>query len=164
MLFHDINISTRWYFCAGNWPVPGEFPTQRPVTRSFGVHFDLRLNKRLSKQLWGWWFETPSRLLWRHRNENCLGCVLFWCWMLLFRFEIWKCFLLMASVLDKMLKMEIILMWIDWDCQYSICKCLTVAITHYVSSSVSLSFVSYFIMLWKFSTTRLYHMSTNVIH
>ena len=36
--------------CAGNSPVPGEFPAQRPVTRSFGVLLDLRLNKRLSKQ------------------------------------------------------------------------------------------------------------------
>ena len=36
--------------CAGNSPVAGEFPSQRPVTRSFGVFFDLRLNKRLSKQ------------------------------------------------------------------------------------------------------------------
>ena len=54
--------------CAGNSPVPGEFPTQRPVTRSFDVYFDLRLNKRLSKQSWGWWFETPLRSLWRHRN------------------------------------------------------------------------------------------------
>ena len=52
--------------CAGNSPVPGEFPTQRPVTRSFDVFFDLRLNKRLSKQWWGWWFETPSHPLWRH--------------------------------------------------------------------------------------------------
>ena len=34
--------------CAGNSPVPGEFPSQRPVTRSFDVFFDLRLNKRLS--------------------------------------------------------------------------------------------------------------------
>ena len=32
---------------AGNSPVPGEFPAQRPVTRSFDVFFDLRLNKRL---------------------------------------------------------------------------------------------------------------------
>ena len=31
---------------------PGEFPSQRPVTRSFEVFFDLRLNKRLSKQSW----------------------------------------------------------------------------------------------------------------
>ena len=36
--------------CAGNSPVSGEFPTQRPVTRSFDVIFDLRLNKQLSKQ------------------------------------------------------------------------------------------------------------------
>ena len=46
--------------CAGNSPVTGEFPAQRPVTRSFDVFFDLRLNNRLSKQSWGWWFETPS--------------------------------------------------------------------------------------------------------
>ena len=52
--------------CAGNSPVTGEFPAQRPVTRSFDVFFDLRLNKRLSKQSRGWWFETPSRPLWRH--------------------------------------------------------------------------------------------------
>ena len=31
--------------------------------------FDLRLNKRLSRQSWNWWFETPSRTLWRHCNE-----------------------------------------------------------------------------------------------
>ena len=54
--------------CAGNSPVPGEFPAQRPVTRSFDVFFDLRLNKRLSKQSRGWWFETLPRPLWRHSN------------------------------------------------------------------------------------------------
>ena len=36
--------------CAGNSQVPGEFTAQRPVTRSFDVSFDLRLNKRLGKQ------------------------------------------------------------------------------------------------------------------
>ena len=41
--------------CAGNSPVTGEFTAQRPVTQRFDVFFDLRLNKRLSKQLWGWW-------------------------------------------------------------------------------------------------------------
>ena len=41
---------------------------QKPVTRSFDVFFDLCLNKRLSKQSRGWWFETPSRPLWRHCN------------------------------------------------------------------------------------------------
>ena len=54
--------------CAGNSPVPGEFPTQMPVTRSFDVFFDLRLNKWLSKQSWDWWFETLSCPLWRHCN------------------------------------------------------------------------------------------------
>ena len=63
--------------CTGNSPVTGEFPTQRPVTRSFDVFFDLRLNKRLSKQSWGWWFETPSRPLWRHCNVVPVRVV--WC-------------------------------------------------------------------------------------
>ena len=70
--------------CAGNSPVPGEFPTQRPVTRSFDVFFDLRVNKRLSKQSWGWWFETPVSSLWRHGNVLCntlgtRGCKYFSC-------------------------------------------------------------------------------------
>ena len=54
--------------CAGNSPVTGEFPAQRPVTRSFDVFFDPRLNKLLSKQSWGWWFDTPSHSFWRHCN------------------------------------------------------------------------------------------------
>ena len=61
-------FSTLLAICAGNSPVPGEFPTQRPVTWSFDVFFDVRLNKRLNKQSWGWWFEVPSR----HYNEHSL--------------------------------------------------------------------------------------------
>ena len=57
----------------GEFTGPGEFPTQNPVTRSFDVFFDLRLNKRLSKQPWGWWFETPSWSLWRQCNV-CACC------------------------------------------------------------------------------------------
>ena len=60
--------------CAGNSPVPGEFPAQRPVTRSFDGFFELKrhphLNKPLCKQSWGWWFETVLRPLWRHCNGN----------------------------------------------------------------------------------------------
>ena len=56
--------------CAGNSPVSGEFPAQRPVTRSFDIIFDVRLNKQLSKQSWGWWFETQSCSLWRHCNVD----------------------------------------------------------------------------------------------
>ena len=61
----------------GEFTGPGEFPTQRPVTRSFDVYFDLRPNKRLSKQPWGWWFDTLSCSLWRHRNEYLS---LIWLW------------------------------------------------------------------------------------
>ena len=63
--------------CAGNSPVTGEFPAHRPVTQSFDIFFDLRLNKRLSKQSWGWWFETPSCPLWRHCNAEVEHCT---CW------------------------------------------------------------------------------------
>ena len=51
--------------CAGNSPVTGEFPSQKPMTQSFGV-FYLCLNKRSNKQSRRWWFETPSRSLWSH--------------------------------------------------------------------------------------------------
>ena len=42
-----------------NSPYKGQWP-------GFDVFFDLRLIKRLIKQSWGWWFETPSGPLWRH--------------------------------------------------------------------------------------------------
>ena len=61
-------FSTSLAFCAGNSPVTGEFPTQRPVTRSFDVFLYQRVNQHLSKQWRDWWFETPSCSLWRHCN------------------------------------------------------------------------------------------------
>ena len=63
------NIFALLAICAGKSPAPGEFRAQRPVTRSFDVFFDLRLNKRLSKQWWGWWFETLSRPVWCQVNS-----------------------------------------------------------------------------------------------
>ena len=68
--------------CAGNSPVTGGFPSQRAVTRSFDVFFDLRLNKRLSKHSRCQWFETPSCSLWRHYNAfcSCLNAFIkYWC-------------------------------------------------------------------------------------
>ena len=56
--------------CVGNSPVTGEFPKQKPVTWNFDAFFDLRLNKRLSKQSRCRWFETPSRSLWHHCNAH----------------------------------------------------------------------------------------------
>ena len=56
--------------CAGNSPVTGKFPSQRPVTWSFDVFFDLRLNKRLSEQSRRRWFQMQSRSLWRQCNDT----------------------------------------------------------------------------------------------
>ena len=59
------------------------------MTRSFDVFFDLRLNKRLSKQSWDWWFDTLLCPLWRHSNDKWAGnrrcseesgVILFWGW------------------------------------------------------------------------------------
>ena len=52
----------------GNPPVTGGFPWQRPVTRRFDIFFNLRLNKRLSKQSRRRWFEMQSWSLLRHYN------------------------------------------------------------------------------------------------
>ena len=47
--------------------------SQRPVTRSFDVFFDLRPVKQLSKQSWGWWFWTSPRPLWRYYNAGMVN-------------------------------------------------------------------------------------------
>ena len=48
---HQMEIySVLLAICVGNSPVTGEFPAQRPVTRSCVDLFDLRLSQRLSKQ------------------------------------------------------------------------------------------------------------------
>ena len=56
--------------CVGNSPVTGEFPSQRPLTWSFDVFLDLRLNKRLSKQSICRWFKMSPCSLWRHCNVD----------------------------------------------------------------------------------------------
>ena len=66
---HQMETFSAWLaLCEANPPVTGGFPSQCPMTRCFDVFFDLRLNKGLSKQSRRWWFETPSRSLWRQCN------------------------------------------------------------------------------------------------
>ena len=72
--------------CVGNSLITSELPTHRPVTQSFDVFFDLRLNKRLCKQSWGWWIEIPSRPLWRHCNVT-----LHW------HYDVGKCYQILFS-------------------------------------------------------------------
>ena len=54
-------LSTLLAICAGNSPVTCEFPSQRPVMRSFDVFFDLRLNGRVNNR------ETSDQK--RHRTR-----------------------------------------------------------------------------------------------
>ena len=70
---HMETFSALLALCTGNSPVTGDFPSQRPVVRSSNVFYDMRLIQRLSKQSWGWWFETQSHPLWRHCNESTRG-------------------------------------------------------------------------------------------
>ena len=58
----------------------GEFLAQRPVTRSFDVFFDLRLNKRLRKQWQGWSFETPSSPVWHCDVWRMTAYEIYWQW------------------------------------------------------------------------------------
>ena len=69
-------ISALLALCAGNSPVPGEFPPQRPVTRNFDISLISAFNKQLSKSSWGWWFKTPSRPLWRLCNGQVLSVLM----------------------------------------------------------------------------------------
>ena len=66
--------------CAGNSPVTGEFPHNGQQRGALMFSLICALNKRLSKQSWGWWFEMPSRSLWHHCNElkKCLIYVLWY--------------------------------------------------------------------------------------
>ena len=71
--FHNMNLMSWWRHQMETFSalltlcgVTVGFPSQRPVTRSFGVFFDVRLNTRLSKRSGGWWLETPLGSLWRH--------------------------------------------------------------------------------------------------
>ena len=58
-------FSVTGHLCGDRW-----IPRTKAVTRGFDVFFDLRLNKQLSKQSWGWWLETLSCSLWRQSNAK----------------------------------------------------------------------------------------------
>ena len=59
-----------WPFVRGIHRSPVNSPHKGQWRGALMILFDLRLNKRLSKQSWSWWFETLSRPLWLHRNGN----------------------------------------------------------------------------------------------
>ena len=67
----------KWEHFSRYWPLCGEFIGHRWIPRikagdaKLDVFFYLRLIERLSKQSWGWWFETSLRPLWRPSNAQC---------------------------------------------------------------------------------------------
>ena len=61
---HQMETFSVWLaYCEGNSLVTGEFPSQRPVTRSFDVFFDLHPNKRLSEPSRRRWFWDAIALI-----------------------------------------------------------------------------------------------------
>ena len=67
---HMETFSVLLALCEGNPPITGGVPSQRQVTWSFDVFLDLRLDKWSSMQSRRWWFDTPSRPLWRRCNGH----------------------------------------------------------------------------------------------
>ena len=59
----------KWKHFPLYWPFvwgPMNSPHKGQWRRALMFSLICALNKRLNKQSWGWWFETPSRALWRH--------------------------------------------------------------------------------------------------
>ena len=67
-------VSALLALSACNSPVASHrwIPLTKASDAELWCFFDLSLNKRLSKQSWGWWFETPSLSLWRHFNVSLI--------------------------------------------------------------------------------------------
>ena len=54
-------------------------PSTKASDAELWCFFYMRPNKQLSKQSWGWWFETPLWSLWRHRNvAGTYGVISHW--------------------------------------------------------------------------------------
>ena len=60
-------FSVTGHLC-GEFTGPRWIPHTKASDAELWCFFDLCLNKRLRKQSRGWWFETLSWPLWRHRN------------------------------------------------------------------------------------------------
>ena len=76
MTSSDGNIFRVTGHLCGEFTGPRWIPAQKASAAELWYFFHLRLNKRLSKESWGWWFETLSRPLWRHRNVKPISSTL----------------------------------------------------------------------------------------
>ena len=105
--YHDDVI--KWKHFPRYWSFARGIPCDRWISLTkasdarLDVFFDLRLKKRLSKQSWSWWFETPSRPLWHHCNVLCWTT-----YSILKRNHIW--FVVIYSVPCNLQTVELILL------------------------------------------------------
>ena len=101
--------------CAGNSPVTGEFPAQRPVTRSFDVFFHLHLNKRLSKQ-WSsrpiWRHCNDAKGLWCRRRADALAPLWSWRWLRILYLTLYSWFYGKRSLRVRTI------CWTNWKLEY----------------------------------------------
>ena len=79
--FHDNVIKWKhfpryWPFVQGIHQWPMNFPHKGQRRGALMFSLICALNKRMSKRRWGWWFETPSRSLWRHCNVNTFQIIM----------------------------------------------------------------------------------------
>ena len=135
--------------CEENPPVTDEFPSQRPVMRSFDIFFYLRLNKLLSKQSRRWWFETPSRSLSRH----CNGLLYWYRWQSYYDIT-WKTFRITGPLWGESTDLRWIPLTKDQQCGALLLAstCMSTSTNHSVSQNVYdlISKFPEFCMLWNF--------------
>ena len=100
-----------WLFVRGIHRSPLNSPHKSQWRGALMFFFNLRPNKRFNKQSSGWWFEKPSRSLWRHCNDHRWYLIVPWENRLLsfishfqtyiknryFEHFLWKCPLLNAT-------------------------------------------------------------------
>ena len=73
--YHDDVIKWKhfpryWSFVRGIHRSPLNSPHKGQWRGALMFSLICAVNKRLSKQSWGWWFETQSHSLWHHCNDN----------------------------------------------------------------------------------------------
>ena len=98
-------------------------PLKKASDAELWCFFDLRLNKRLSKQSQGWWFETPSCPLWRHCNEYgryCMYSRLFTCLMVMDQIRVYRILLRILIISHQhathLCNKQNIIFYITWTC------------------------------------------------
>ena len=71
---HDVikwkHFPLYWPFVRGIHRSPVNSPHKGQWHRALRFSLICALNKRMSKQSWGWWFEMASCSLWRHCNDK----------------------------------------------------------------------------------------------